>query len=704
MTWLFPLYLAGAAAILLPILLHLRRRPPKEKVVFSSLMFLEKSPEVLTKRNRLERLLLLTLRCLAVLLLALMFARPLLRGRDDLAAGKGEALAILVDASASMRRDDLWPRAVAEAERRIRDAKAADKVSVALFDQQTHRLRDFAADAAGPAARFATVSAVLKSAKPSWLATDLGKALVETAASFQTLSAAKDQAPASKRIVVISDVQEGAKLDALRGFSWPQDIEVEIVRIEAKSTDNFTLSLAATESDETADTGTSAKEGNLLRVRLANARDSRIESYSLAWAGSKLEPQTGYLPAGAARVLRAPPQPNDPKGDVLAVSGDAWDFDNRVFISPPQPREVRISYLSRQSSATVAASPLFYLTRALQPTASLRPVIEAVDRLPPAETKTKPDLIIAESASLDAATAQSLANWIEQGGMVIFLAQENAAVSELATLSSARSLAITEAAGGDYAMLGEVDAAHPLLRPFADPRLRDFTKIRFWHHRRITWRDDEPAKPQVIAKFDNGDPAMLFWPRGRGRLLALASGWQPRDSQLALSTKFVPLLFGWLEAAGFSHEKARTLTVGEPLPLDAFAAGKPVTIQQPDGKQSELQIGAQPLSAVTTMPGHHALSQDGKQRILAVNLALDEGRVHPMETTRLSELGVQLGGAAAPGSTDEAKTAAEKQRLDMTDEEARQRLWLWALAALLGILGMETWLAGRRGDAGRIAA
>ena len=72
MTWLFPLYLAGAAAILLPILLHLRRRPPKEKVVFSSLMFLEKSPEVLTKRNRLERLLLLTLRCLALLLLALM--------------------------------------------------------------------------------------------------------------------------------------------------------------------------------------------------------------------------------------------------------------------------------------------------------------------------------------------------------------------------------------------------------------------------------------------------------------------------------------------------------------------------------------------------------------------------------------------------------------------------------------------------------
>jgi hypothetical protein len=68
-SFLFPLYLLGVAAIAGPILLHLRRRPPKEHMEFSSLMFLAKSPERVTRRTRLEHLLLLALRCLAILLL-----------------------------------------------------------------------------------------------------------------------------------------------------------------------------------------------------------------------------------------------------------------------------------------------------------------------------------------------------------------------------------------------------------------------------------------------------------------------------------------------------------------------------------------------------------------------------------------------------------------------------------------------------------
>ncbi|HQZ27526.1 MAG TPA: BatA domain-containing protein, partial [Verrucomicrobiales bacterium] len=78
MSFLFPLYLLGAAALAVPILLHLRRRPPTEHLEFSSLMFLEKSPERMTRRTRLERWLLLALRCLALLLLAFAFGRPFL--------------------------------------------------------------------------------------------------------------------------------------------------------------------------------------------------------------------------------------------------------------------------------------------------------------------------------------------------------------------------------------------------------------------------------------------------------------------------------------------------------------------------------------------------------------------------------------------------------------------------------------------------
>ncbi len=109
MNFLFPLYLLGAAAVVIPVLLHLRRRPPQDVVPFGALMFLEAAPVPPVKRRKLEDLLLLALRCLALALLALMFSRPLLATKDK-AASSVRAWVVLLDQSASMRRDDIRPQ------------------------------------------------------------------------------------------------------------------------------------------------------------------------------------------------------------------------------------------------------------------------------------------------------------------------------------------------------------------------------------------------------------------------------------------------------------------------------------------------------------------------------------------------------------------------------------------------------------------
>jgi len=69
------LFLLGATAIALPIIFHLIRRTSRERMAFSSLMFLRPTPPRVTKRNRLENVFLLLLRCLVFCLLALAFAR-----------------------------------------------------------------------------------------------------------------------------------------------------------------------------------------------------------------------------------------------------------------------------------------------------------------------------------------------------------------------------------------------------------------------------------------------------------------------------------------------------------------------------------------------------------------------------------------------------------------------------------------------------
>ena len=99
MSLLTPLYIAGLLAVSLPLLFHLIRRTPRGRMPFSSLMFLAPSPPRLTRKSRLDDLLLLLLRGLALAILALAFARPFLRSATnlDLDGTGGRRVAILVD-------------------------------------------------------------------------------------------------------------------------------------------------------------------------------------------------------------------------------------------------------------------------------------------------------------------------------------------------------------------------------------------------------------------------------------------------------------------------------------------------------------------------------------------------------------------------------------------------------------------------------
>ena len=76
MSFLFPAFLAGAAAVAVPILLHLLRRDAAARQPFSDIRLLRRMPAA--RRRRLRDRLLLVLRVSALLLLALAFARPYL--------------------------------------------------------------------------------------------------------------------------------------------------------------------------------------------------------------------------------------------------------------------------------------------------------------------------------------------------------------------------------------------------------------------------------------------------------------------------------------------------------------------------------------------------------------------------------------------------------------------------------------------------
>ena len=81
----------------------------------------------------------------------------------------------------------------------------------------------------------------------------------------------------------------------------------------------------------------------------------------------------------------------------------------------------------------------------------------------------------------------------------------------------------------------------------------------------------------------NGDPALVELKRGPGRVLVLTSGWHPADSQLALSSKFVPLLHALLEQSASLPAQRAQYFVGDEVPLEPLGAvqfkGKGVAVE-----------------------------------------------------------------------------------------------------------------------------
>jgi hypothetical protein len=707
MSFLTPLYLFGALAVGLPILFHLIRRTPRGRQLFSSVMFLAPSPPRITRRSRIEHWLLLCLRALAICLLAAAFARPFLRAPSaaDASEGNGRWLAVLLDTSASMRRGDLWDEAREQVRGALRGAGPHDRVALHTFDDRLQERFSWDAwRALDPAQRAEAAEAAIKDVSPAWRGADLGQALVTLADSLEDAAGAERE-PGPREIVVVSDLASGCRLEALQSFEWPDGVRVKFHRVGAD--------LASTNAGLHVPTESNAGDGTL-RVRVTNASDSEHEQFRLSWQ-DEFTPPAGasaarggaaapvapasvevYVPPGQSRVVRAPELPPDHVPTRLVLVGDAHEFDNTCYVSQRRTRDVTIVYLGGDDPSDTTqyryfVEPLFPSTRER----NVRVVDwEFESTVLPDSTTGVQMVLVTEPPRPDQMAA--LRAYAQVGGMIVIVPRNTDDCALLFELAGVAPQPATEAEIDSYAMVGEVDFAHPVFAPLADPRFSDFTKLHFWKHRRI----DTAALPEcrVLARFDDGDALIGEVPLGDGRLVFFASGWNRGDSQLAVWSKFVPLMNGLLEYGSGQVQRQAQFIVGDEVPLAALGGPRDVfdSVRVPDGTTQALPAGALRFTQ-TDLPGIYRLSgaSNGAPHEVrfAVNLPPAESRTDPLplETLEAAGIGLAVGDSAAA-----QESAAERERqLQNQELEGRQKLWRWLIIAAVLLLVAETVLAGR---------
>ena len=689
MSFLTPLFLLGGLAVALPVVFHLVRRSSRERMVFSSLMFLKPTPPRMTRRNRLEHIFLLLLRCLAICILAMGFARPFLQ--KPMAAtpqgGVSASIIVLVDTSASMKREGIWSEAMSKAEAALKKTSPADRVAVLTFDNRVRSVVSFEQWSAMNLSDRASLAAQqLAESKPSWRSTQLGNALITSAEMLDDANR-QDQLRGPRRIILITDLQEGAHLDGLQGYEWPADIEVSIDAVRAKRPTNAGLQWVA-DADDSAQTAAPTTA----RIRVSNSSDAEREQFQIGWSGvAGASTLDAYVPPGQSRIVPAPNLPTNAVGERIVLNGDDNDFDNSVYLVRPQAEEINLIYLGDEAENDPKQS-LYFVKRAFHDTR--RQTVRIHVPQAGAEAPFSNCRLLIVSAPIPESSQVAVRQFVNSGGTAVLVMKDTNSVVALSQLTGITGTTATEAPVSDYAMLGQIDFENPLFAPFADPRFSDFTKIRFWKHRKLPL-DNLPGA-RVVARFDDNDPAILEVPVERGRLIVFTSSWNPEDNQFALSTKFVPMLYSILEQAGGIKAQLPQYRVGDTVDLSALVAkagSQGLNIGKPDGSRSQL-VSAQIKFEQTDEPGIYRVSAQGDATTLlakfAVNVDSMESKTAPLPVEELERLGVPM----EHRDIDLAKQAAIKQQLHDADLESRQKLWRWLIVAALVVLIIETWLAG----------
>lgn len=697
MAFLTPLYLLAGMGIALPILFHLIRQTPKGRQVFSSLMFLQPSPPRVTKRSRIEDWLLLLLRSLAVGLLAFAFARPFLRNQDQLesAESPGRRVAILVDTSASMQRPGLWESAIEQIKQIVEDFKPTDSLTLISFDRQSNLLLG-ESEWLGldPDSRLAVVQQKLKDLKPGSAGTELGEAMI---AAADLLVDQTDRQTTESILCVVSDFQSGSHWEPLNGYEWPTRVQVLIVNVETSDRPtNASLQLIASDSatDETR------------RIRVQNTAQANQELFEISWVDefsnetdpvkSKENSIQVYVPPGQSQVVRAPEVPTRGIPQRLVLTGDQQDFDNTCFVARRPAWAVNILYIGDK----VAAGPdslRFFLEPVFPSTMSRKVSVLDWNQDDPEPLIDGSEItLLIVGTSLNAAQTKWAKEWVEQGGQVLFVLQ-NVDQSETLSQLLGMELTLTEATVADYEMLQSVDFSHPIFSPFNDPRFADFSKLRFWKFRQLAV--DNLPEHRVLATFEEGTPAILELRLNAGRMIILAAGWNRSDSELAVWSKFVPLMNGLLEYLGDQRTVQPVFYVGDVLTSAELGDMKPpLFIKAPDGdlhSLSEQDRFELTLLGLYTAAESEADLTDSKAVRFAVNLPPDESKTDPLSLELLEAAGVSVQTSRVANGSAESSQESQRQLLNR-ELESKQQLWKWLLCTAIFVLLLETFLSGVR--------
>lgn len=438
---LHPALLWGALAVGLPILIHLLSRRRVKVRDWAAMEFLLAANRRKRRSIRLEQLILLLLRCLALLLLALLVARPVTR--SVLAARLGaEAPAervVLLDDSPSMSvqagTSSVFERAKKELGAFVRDAAEArsrDAFTLAVSSRPRLPLVQgrYLGGRGGDEASGATEALAVSDQRAQY-----GEAL-----DFLHAGLTRAGGPRNRHVYLLTD---------LRALEWsPADDEAgdglfkRLAALRGGGDEVTVVDLAGDrEASNLGVAGIEASERNVVRdvavrydVTVRNHAAAEAQQVEVAFAAQGSPPQRSVIPRIAPRetavasfVLTA--REEGPLCLTAELPTDDLAADNRFFWSAPVLPGMPVLLVDDAPAGDFTRSQSFYLRNALAPpgTTASGNLVETVDESAFEERDIEPcqAIFLCNVHRVSPQRANALTNWVSRGGgLVAFLGDQ----------------------------------------------------------------------------------------------------------------------------------------------------------------------------------------------------------------------------------------------------------------------------------------
>ncbi len=680
---LAPLFLLGLATVAVPVILHMIQRERKDEVEFPSLMFLRKVPYRSFRRQRIRHWFLLLLRCAALLLLLFAFARPFIRAAALAAVTDGaREVVVLLDRSYSMGYGDRWQDAQALAIDTLDALDAGDRATVILFDGGAQT---------GPRSTTDRVSLrnLVSTAEIGSGVTRYGPALQLAEGIFEASDLPRLEA------VLISDFQR-AGVESAVGVRFPQGTVLTPIRVGEDEPVGTNVSVAGVLFEREYFSG---RERIQVAARLTNRGAGAVSGLdvTLEVEGRAVETLAADLPpAGSTTVDFAPVTLGDTQMvGAVRIAPDALPADDvfHFVVSPGQVVTVLVV-----GSAGAGDDADLFLTRALgigsEPAFDVRAT--TVESLSAADFADRQVVVLNDTRPPAGEAGEALAAFVEAGGGLLVVSGERTAWQDDPGLLPGRVGAPMDRAGRGGS-LGFVDYSHPVFEVFAAPRSGDVTTARFFRFRPVEPTPDAA----VVARFDDGSPALIERRIGAGRVLLWASTIDTFWNDLAKKPVYLPFVHRLVQHLADYAPPTPWFLAGQVLNLAeqdvslgaGGTAAAEYVVMSPTGARLPVAVGERAGFIDLTEQGvyevHDANAAEERPLILAVNVDLVEADLSTVDPEELASMVTgRVGG-------DRTAAAGPARVIPAEDLERRQSVWWYLLVAAALLFVAETLVSNR---------